>query len=157
MIVFKAKIYSNKDRISLETSLKQRMLTAKKYSNHIFPFCLFSKTFYFDLKESRKILFEGKIINGEFELFQTSKIYSTRTWLPMKIKVCIRNNEISYKNFIPNYILLLILVLILTDLFFDIDLQNFDNTLFLIAGLFCISYFIKIIRIQFSFRKLFIQ
>ncbi|MDE5419639.1 hypothetical protein L3049_16730 [Labilibaculum sp. DW002] len=154
MIVFKSKIHSNKDKAFLERSLKQRLLSFNEFPTYIFPFFLFSKAFYRDLKESSKGLYEGRVTNGEFELSRTSKVFSTRTWLPMMIKGRIVNNEISIKGVIPNYILLLTVVLILTDSIFNTELKNFDNVLFLLAGLISVSYIFKIIREQFIFRRI---
>jgi len=154
MIVFKSKIHSNKDKAFLERSLKQRLLSFNEFPTYTFPFCLFSKAFYRDLKESGKGLYEGQVINGEFELSRTSKVFSTRTWLPMMIKGRIVNNKISIKGVIPNYILLLTVVLILTDSIFNTELKSFDNVLFLLSGLILVSYIFKIIREQFIFRRI---
>jgi hypothetical protein len=111
MIVFKSKIYSNKDCAFFEKSLRKRMLSPDECPTYTMPFCLFSKAFYHDLKESRKGLFEGQITNGEFKLSRTSKVFSTRTWLPMTITGHFKDHEIVTRSIIPNYILLLTVVL----------------------------------------------
>jgi len=153
MIVFKSKIYSNKNKEFLEGSLKQRLLSPTEYPIYIFPLCLFSKEFYHDLKESRKGLYEGQVSDGKIELSRTSKVFSTRTWLPLILEGSIIDNEISIKCVIPNYIPILIFGLILSDLFFNATLNDLDNLLFLVVGFIAILYFIKIINVVFTFRR----
>ena len=144
MIVFKSKMYSNKDKVFLERSLKQRILLPNDCPIYIFPLCLFSKAFYRDFKQSSKGLFGGEIINGQFELSRTSKVFSTRTWLPMTVKGSIEDNEIAIKYLIPNYIVIATTALIIADLLTLIERKMFDGKFMVIVGIILVSYLIKI-------------
>ncbi len=154
MIVFKTIKHSEKTKTSIEKSLFKRLLDTKDFSFVLTPFSFFTKSFYSDLKQTISGLFIGTINNGVFELSRTSKIFSTRTWLPMKIKGIIKNNKVEIMYFIPNYILLIIAVLVLIDSFIISDTNKLDNVLFFISGLIPLMYFIKIIRTEFIFKKL---
>jgi len=154
MIVFKSKIYSNKDKVFNERSLKQRLLTPYKSPIYIFPICLFSKSFYHDLKQSNEGLFSGEIIDGQFELSRTSKIFSTRTWLPVMAKGNIEDNEMAIKYLIPNYVLFSILFLILIDLVFITKTNEFDNILFFVTVITLFAYILKIIWLQYIFKRI---
>lgn len=63
MIAYKTRINSKKGKSELEKSLSERLLNPDTPPIYIFPFCLFSKSFYKD-----KAVFIGKIKNGEFDL-----------------------------------------------------------------------------------------
>jgi len=154
MIVFKAKIYSNNDKVFLENSIKQKLLIPHESPLYIFPFCLFSKSFYRDLKQSKDGLFVGEVINRQFELSLTSKVFSTRTWMPVMVKGSIEDNEMAIKYRIPNYILFSIISLALADFVFITKSNNLDNILFFVAAIILCGYFLKILRIQYIFRRI---
>lgn len=148
MIIFKVTKSFNRDKKQLEKLLKDRILKLTQSPLYFFPFCLFSKSFYIDLKESRKGYFEGEINNEHFDLSLTSKVFSTRTRLPLTIKGEIQNNSIQINYKIPNIIIIVAIALVIIDLLFIKYNNQFDNVFYLIAGLLIITYFLKIIRIS---------
>lgn len=149
MIVYKAKIYSEKGKSVLKKALTKRILNLDNPPIYVFPFCLFSKSFYND-----KAIFVGKLSNGEFDFETRSKLIATRTRLPISLKGAIKNNEIEIKYQIPNFTILIILSCLLLDLFFVTVQSKFDNVFYFIAGLLAVRYLFQIIKIQIIFKGL---
>jgi hypothetical protein len=147
MIVYKTKIYSEKSKSALEKSLTKRLLSLDNPPIYIFPFCLFSKSFYND-----KAIFDGKLSNGEFDFDTRSKLIATRTRLPVSLKGAIKDNEIEIKYQIPNFAIIIILSCLIVDLFFVISPSNLDNVFYLITGLLVVRYLFLIIKIQSVFK-----
>lgn len=142
MIVYKTKIYSEKGKSTLEKSLTERLLNLDNPPIYIFPFCLFSRSFYKD-----KAVFIGEITNGEFDFDTRSKLIATRTRLPISLKGAIKDNEIEIKYQIPNFAILIILSCLIVDLFFVTSPSNLDNVFYFIAGLLVVRYLFLIIKI----------
>ncbi|MCP4977787.1 MAG: hypothetical protein GY931_16680 [Maribacter sp.] len=113
MIVYKTRIHSKKNKLKLEKSLTERLLSLDNPSIYIFPYSLFSSSFYKD-----KAVFIGKIVNGEFNLETRSKLIATRSRLPISLKCAIKDNEMEIKYQIPNFAILIILSCLIVDLFF---------------------------------------
>ncbi len=149
MIVYKTKIYSEKGKSELEKSLKGKLLNLDNPPIYIFPFCLFSRSFYKD-----KAVFIGKITNGEFDFDTRSKLIATRTRLPISLKGAIKDNEIEIKYQIPNFAILIILSCFIVDLFFVTSPSNLDNVFYFIAGLLVVRYLFLIIKIQSIFKNI---
>ena len=149
MIVYIAKIYSEKGKSALEKSFKKRLLNPDNLPIYIFPFCLFSKSFYND-----KAVFIGELNNGEFDFNTRSKLIATRTRLPISLTGAIKDNGIEIKYQIPNFAILIILSCLIVDLFFVTNANNLDNVFYLIAGLFVVRYLLMIIKIQSIFKNI---
>ena len=149
MIVYKSKIYSEKGKSALGKSLTKRLLNLDNPPIYIFPFCLFSRSFYKD-----RAVFIGKINNGEFDFTTRSKLIATRTRLPILLKGTIKDNEIEIKYQIPNFAILIVLSCLVVDILFATSQSNLNNVFYFIAGLFVARYLFMIFKIQSTFKNI---
>ena len=149
MIVYKTKIFTEKGKSELKKSLKERSLNLDNPPIYVFPFCLFSRSFYKD-----KAVFIGQITNGEFDFNTRSKLIATRTRLPISLKGAIKDNEIEIKYQIPNFVILIILSCLIVELFLETNTSKMDNVFYFIAGLFIVRYLFMIIKIQRIFKNI---
>ncbi|MGQ8338996.1 hypothetical protein ACUNWD_20750 [Sunxiuqinia sp. A32] len=146
MNVFNNEISLTKGKASFEKSLNERLVDLNQQSMHIFPFAFFTKAFYRDFKQSRKGVFTGKINGDKFEIIPSSKIFSTRTWFPLRIVGIIENQKIRVGYIIPNWILGIIIILPLIDLIVLKNEMKFNGILIVFAVVIILSYVYKIIR-----------
>ncbi|MGV8091058.1 MAG: hypothetical protein AB2L24_04250 [Mangrovibacterium sp.] len=149
MIVYKTRIYSEKGKSALKKSLTERLLNHDNPPIYIFPFCLFSRSFYKD-----KAVFIGELSNGEFDFDTRNKLIATRTRLPISLKGAIKDNEIEIKYQIPNFAILIILSCVIVDLLFVKSPSNLDNVFYFIAGLLVVRYLFLVIKIQNIFKNI---
>jgi hypothetical protein len=146
MNIFKSELFLKKGKASFEKLLNERLVSLSQESFYIFPFALFKKEFFKDFKQSRKGVFTGKIIGEHFEIFPTSKVFSTRTWFPLRIVGIIDGNKINVRFIIPDWIIGIVLMLTLTDLILIKKEMELNGTLFAFVGIIILSYVYKIHR-----------
>ena len=70
MKYFKTTLRSRYDKMETIKLLKS-MINTSGYNFFIFPFCLFSRSYYTYLKELKSKPFTGKVANNDFEFFKT--------------------------------------------------------------------------------------
>ena len=146
MNILKNEFLLQKGKASFEKSLNERLVSSNQGSFYFFPFALFKKEFYRDFKQSRKGVFTGKIIGEHFEIFPSSKVFSTRTWFPLRIVGTIDSNKINVRFIIPDWIVGIIFMLKLADLFLIKKELELNGTLFAFVGIIILSYVYKIHR-----------
>ena len=146
MIVFKSKKILTEGKNTFEKSLNKRLINTNQSSFHIFPFSLFTKSFYKDFKKSEKGVFIGEIKNGQFSISPSSKIFSTRNWLPLKISGNYENSKVIVKYLVPNLFLAITIALIVVDIFFITSEMKFDKLILILAGFILVAYWFKIQR-----------
>lgn len=129
--------------------MTERLLNLDNPPIYVFPFFLFSKSFYKD-----KAVFIGELSNGKFDFDTRSKLIATQTRLPILLKGAIKDNEIEIKYQIPNFAILIILSCLIVDLFFVKSPSNLDNVFYFIAGLLVVRYLFLVIKIQSIFKNI---
>ena len=155
MIVFKSTIGFDKSKSAII-----RLLIDKRYTDieskrfYIFPFSLFSRQFYADLKLSFSKVFVGTITDSNFDLETSSIVFANRTRVPLRMIGNITDNQIEIKYKIPYYFFLLLILLNLILLFLIKDSFELKIMLLFINGFFAIRYIIKICRIQNIFKQI---
>lgn len=155
MLILRIRNKSNKSKSELIRLMKDRMITDEESSRiYVFPFCLFSKSFYKDLLRSFPGLFFGNLIDNKFVLETTSIVFSTRTNLPLVISGEIENNQILINYKISNYAIIGVFVLMLIGILisrYSTELMIIPYFLFATIALF---YLLKILKIQYIFNSI---
>ena len=133
--------------MQIERLIKARILDPTDFPLYVFPIFFFSKSLYKDWKVSVNGLFIGNITNGQFDISLTSKVFSTKEWLPLAARGKIEDYNIEIQYIIPTYIILIVASLLLIDLILITSNNRFDNYLYLITVIIVIRYFYKIYRL----------
>ena len=155
MIILKTKIRTDKSKEIIVKLLKDKIFTNNDLGKiHIFPFSLFFKSFYKDLKLSFSKFFIGSLTNYNFNLEPYNTIFSTRTNLPLILIGQINDNKLEVNYKIPNYFFLIHIVFNLIFIGLIMYSIGFTYIVFLVNGIFIFSYIFKIIRFNRIFNKI---
>lgn len=156
MIIYKEKLITNRRKSEINRALAEKLISKQDRSKlYIFPFSLFSLSFWKDFKRSRNVLFNGENNGQSFELKTEHLIFSNRSSLPLTITGKIEENEIRLAYSIPWYAILLIIGFMSAVYFLGKrSKMDIETSSFVMGIVFVLMYIIKVVRIHNTFKKI---
>ncbi len=156
VIIYKEQLISKKRKSELERALAERLISVEDRAKlYIFPFSLFSLSFWKDFKRSMRVSFSGERNGQGFKLETERIILTTRTNLPLSITGSIEKNKISLTYSIPVFAILMIVGFLLMVYLLSKRIETeFETLLFAMGILFVLMYIIKVLRIHYAFKRI---
>ena len=155
MIIYRENLNSSKRKSELDSLLAERMITREDRNKlYIFPFFLFSNSFWTDFKRTSRILFAGEFNGHGFRLETESIIFTRRRNLPLIITGSTEENRISLTYSIPIFAILIMVGFSLTVYFLGRIKADFEIISMFIGMLFILMYIVKVLRIHCVFKRI---
>ena len=155
MIIYRENLKSSKRKSELDSLLAERLITEEDRNKlYIFPFFLFSNSFWTDFKRTSRILFDGEFNGHGFKLETESIIFTRRRNLPLVITGSTEENKISLTYSIPIFAILIMVGFSLTVYFLGRIKADFEIISMFIGMLFILMYIVKVLRIHCVFKRI---